>query len=37
MTKRREIDVGHSELGGHQNWVGDAAEGRRAVEALRAG
>jgi spermidine dehydrogenase len=31
------IAIGHSELGGHQNWVGAAAEGRRAVEALRAG
>lgn len=31
------IAIGHSELQGHQNWVGAAAEGRRAVEALRAG
>ena len=28
------IAIGHSELQGHQNWVGAAAEGRRAVEAL---
>ena len=28
------IAIGHSELGGHQNWTGAAAEGRRAVEAL---
>jgi spermidine dehydrogenase len=31
------IAIGHSELQGHQNWGGAAAEGRRAVEALRAG
>jgi spermidine dehydrogenase len=28
------IAIGHSELQGHQNWVGAAQEGRRAVEAL---
>ena len=28
------IAIGHSELRGHQNWTGAAAEGRRAVEAL---
>ena len=28
------IAIGHSELQGHQNWNGAAAEGRRAVEAL---
>ncbi len=28
------IAIGHSELGGHQSWVGAAGEGRRAVEAL---
>jgi spermidine dehydrogenase len=28
------IAIGHSELQGHQNWTGAAAEGRRAVEAL---
>jgi len=28
------IAIGHSELGGHQNWTSAAAEGRRAVEAL---
>jgi spermidine dehydrogenase len=28
------VAIGHSELGGHQNWSGAAAEGRRAVEAL---
>jgi len=28
------IAIGHSELGGHQNWTGAAAEGRRAVETL---
>jgi spermidine dehydrogenase len=26
--------IGHSELRGHQNWTGAAAEGRRAVEDL---
>lgn len=31
------IAIGHSELQGHQNWVGAAAEGRRAVEALLRG
>ncbi|HET6278135.1 MAG TPA: NAD(P)-binding protein [Candidatus Polarisedimenticolia bacterium] len=31
------IAIGHSELHGHQNWIGAAAEGRRAVEALLAG
>lgn len=28
------IAIGHSELRGHQNWTGAAAEGRRAVELL---
>jgi spermidine dehydrogenase len=28
------IAIGHSELRGHQNWTGAAAEGRRAVESL---
>jgi spermidine dehydrogenase len=28
------VAIGHSELQGHQNWNGAAAEGRRAVEAL---
>jgi spermidine dehydrogenase len=28
------IAIGHSELQGHQNWTGAAAEGRRAVEAV---
>ena len=28
------IAIGHSELRGHQNWVGAAGEGRRAVETL---
>ncbi|HEV8201919.1 MAG TPA: NAD(P)-binding protein [Candidatus Polarisedimenticolia bacterium] len=28
------IAIGHSELQGHQNWNGAAAEGRRAIEAL---
>jgi spermidine dehydrogenase len=28
------IAIGHSELRGHMNWTGAAAEGRRAVEAL---
>ncbi len=28
------IAIGHSELRGHQNWTGAAAEGRRAVEAV---
>ena len=28
------IAIGHSELRGHQSWVGAAGEGRRAVEAL---
>ncbi|NNM32025.1 MAG: NAD(P)-binding protein [Gemmatimonadetes bacterium] len=28
------IAIGHSELQGHQNWVGAAAEGRRALETL---
>ena len=28
------IAIGHSELRGHQNWTGAAAEGRRAVEHL---
>ncbi|GEM_PF-3619290 len=28
------IAIGHSELGGHQNWTSAAAERRRAVEAL---
>lgn len=28
------IAFGHSELRGHQNWLGAAAEGRRAVEEL---
>ncbi len=28
------IAIGHSELNGHQSWVGAAGEGRRAVEAL---
>src|SRR5262245_13600794 len=28
------VAIGHSELQGHQNWTGAAAEGRRAVEAL---
>jgi spermidine dehydrogenase len=28
------IAIGHSELRGHQNWTGAAAEGRRAVETL---
>jgi spermidine dehydrogenase len=28
------IAIGHSELQGHQNWNGAAAEGRRAVESL---
>lgn len=28
------IAIGHSELRGHQNWTGAAAEGRRAVEVL---
>ncbi|MCG8470159.1 MAG: NAD(P)/FAD-dependent oxidoreductase [Gemmatimonadetes bacterium] len=27
------IAIGHSELRGHQNWTGAAAEGRRALEA----
>jgi len=31
------IAIGHSELQGHQNWNGAAAEGRRAVEALLKG
>jgi spermidine dehydrogenase len=31
------IAIGHSELQGHQNWVGAAAEGRLAVEALVSG
>ena len=31
------IAIGHSELRGHQNWTGAAAEGRRAVEALQRG
>ena len=26
------ISIGHSELQGHQNWTGAAAEGRRALE-----
>ena len=29
------VAIGHSELQGHQNWTGAAAEGRRAVEAVR--
>ena len=28
------VAIGHSELRGHQNWTGAAAEGRRAVEAV---
>ncbi len=28
------IAIGHSELRGHQNWTGAAAEGRRAVETI---
>ena len=28
------VAIGHSELRGHQNWTGAAAEGRRAVETL---
>jgi len=28
------IAIGHSELRGHQSWLGAAGEGRRAVEAL---
>jgi len=28
------VAIGHSELQGHQNWNGAAAEGRRAVEAI---
>ncbi len=28
------IAIGHSELRGHQNWTGAAAEGRRALEAV---
>ena len=28
------IAIGHSELRGHQNWTGAAAEGRRALELL---
>ena len=31
------IAIGHSELRGHQNWTGAAAEGRRAVELLLEG
>ena len=31
------IAIGHSELQGHQNWNGAAAEGRRAVEAVLKG
>ncbi len=28
------VAIGHSELRGHQNWTGAAAEGRRAVETV---
>ncbi len=28
------VAIAHSELHGHQNWTGAAAEGRRAIEAL---